>query len=192
MDSVSLESQYDDLARLIDSQQYGDARREAGELGEATAAGLIEVVGDGHLLEQHNPGDAPQGIDIAYFDDGDDRVHFSEVKTIGWGDYHTPRMNETLAGRQASDEWIADKADFLDLEASDIGSDEDQVMAEVIQIDVPGGAIGVFDVGTDGAVVGDPTEMYSLYDVTEAIDNWSADVTGDVAEESAEVGDRGL
>lgn len=185
-----IQSQYEELAELVDSRQFSDARRETGELGEATAAGLIELVRDGHLTEQHTPVDAPQGIDLAYYDDHDEKVHVSEVKTIGWGDYHAPRMNETLAGRQASQDWIADRADSLDLAPDDVGPEADQVGAEVIQIDIPGGSIGVFDVSADGTIASEPIEMYSLDDVTEALDSWSDEADNDNADDELGAGER--
>lgn len=170
-DDRSMRDQYDSLAALIDAGGASEAKHDVGEFGEDVSGGFIETIGGGHLLEQHTPGDKPQGIDKMYVTE-DGAVHVAEDKTIGSGEYHAPYMSKTVDGRQADDEWVSRNSaeTQLDIAPDEVGADADQVSTEVFQTDILGGTFGRFDVNSSGKVDAEPSEMYSLSDIIDVID----------------------
>lgn len=185
-DSGSMRNQYEELAALIDAVGASVVKREIGEFGEDVSGGFIETIARGHLVEQHTPGDKPQGIDKMYLTD-DGAVHAAEDKTIGSGEYHAPYMSRTVNGRQADSEWISKNSSETQVEIApeEVGEESDQVSMEVFQTDLVGGTFGRFDVDSAGKVDPEPSEMYSLDDIIDAVDGTNFDwETIDVAEDN--------
>lgn len=195
-DPGSLRDQYDHLAGLIDAGSHAEARRDAGEFGEAVVDGFIEAVDGGHHLDQHTPESKPQGIDAMYLSDTDDRVHVAEDKTIAWGDYHAPYMSRTVDGRQNDDNWVADRSrdTQLDIEPDQVGHGDDQVGKEVFQVDLPSDTLARYSVEPDGSLESNaPDEIYALSDIIDAVDGWNGvdidEASADTAQNDAEAGE---
>ena len=98
-DDAHMRDQLSDIAAYLDAGQRYSASREAGEYGEAVAGEYICEMADGHIVAQHNPGDAPQGIDTTFLDAGGE-LHAGETKTIGYGAWHQPQTSPTVDGHQ--------------------------------------------------------------------------------------------
>lgn len=151
-DARSMRDQLSDIAAYVDAGQRYDASREAGEFGEAAAGEYISELADGHIVAQHNPGDAPQGIDTAFLD-ADGELHAGETKTIGYGNWHQPQTSRTADGRQMDQSWVADRLGDIDIDASpdDVGVDPGEVHRDLFQVDVPGDTFAVYSVAHDGS-----------------------------------------
>lgn len=144
--------------------------RDAGESGEAVVASLISEVLGGDLVFGHTPGDAPQGIDLAYLDG--EELHVGEVKSV-IGGWHLPNTSATVDGRQMDTNWVADRMGRIgiDLDPSDIGTGADQVRTDLFQVDYPGGTIARYELDVDGRRTDvAPEEVWSLADVLEVHD----------------------
>lgn len=138
---------------------------DGGEQGEAATAALISDVLGGELAYQHTPGEAPQGIDVAYLEDGE--LHVAEVKSV-IGDWHQSSTSLTVDGRQMDANCVADLLDRIGVEAdpSVIGDGEGQVRTDLFQVDFPGDTIARYNIDTEGRRADtSPSEIYALSDV---------------------------
>lgn len=157
--------------------------RDAGEAGEAVTASLISDVLGGDLVYQHTPGEAPQGIDVGYLNDG--QLHVAEVKSV-IGDWHQPATASTVSGRQMDAEWVADRLGRVDIEADppQIGDLPGQVGTELFQVDYPGDTVARYELDSSGArVENSPQEIWSLSDVL-GVHEASQDPEGEVEDEN--------
>lgn len=173
----SFDSQFSDLAGYIDTGQRYAAARETGEIGEAVTGAYISELADGNIVSQHNPGDAPQGIDTTFLDSSGE-LHAAESKAIGQGDWHQPQTSRTVDGRQMDQAWTADRLSGigLDADAQDVGEEAGQVHRDLFQIDVPGDAFARYSVNDDGTRADrSPDEMWSLSDIVGVADADTAD-----------------
>jgi hypothetical protein len=178
---MSEDSQYDDLVAYIDAGHRYEAAREAGELGEGIVGTYINELADGHLVDQHDPGDAPQGIDQAFLN-ADGEFHVGETKTIGFGPWHQPQTSRTVNGRQMDREWVADRLDGIGINATpdDVGEEPGQVHRDLFQVDIPGDAFARYSVAPDGTRANNsPDEIWTLSDIATMMD---ADTTEDAVE----------
>ena len=163
--------------------------RDGGEKGEAAAAALISDILGGDLVYQHAPGEAPQGIDVLYHDDGE--MHTAEVKSLV-GDWHQSYMSSTVDGRQMDAPWVADRLGRVGIEAnpSDIGAGDSQIHTELFQVDFIGDTIARYDMGLDGRrAESHPSEVYALSDVLDMHEKASAPETEAPAAASREPGE---
>lgn len=148
-----------------DGMRAPEGARDAGEAGEAVTAALISDILGGDLIYQHTFGEAPQGIDLAYLNDG--QLHVSEVKSV-IGDWHLPSTSTTVDGRQMDTEWVADRLDRVDISATgeQVGSEQDHIRTDLYQVDFPGETIARYDMNLDGTRTDSfPQEVWSLTDV---------------------------
>jgi hypothetical protein len=161
-----------DLVGYLDAGDRYAAAREAGEIGEALSSVYVNELADGNVVSQHDPGDAPQGIDTTFLDpDGD--LHAAETKTIGFGDWHQPQTSRTADGRQMDQAWTADRLSGIDVDAApeDIGEDPGQVHRDLFQADIPGDTFAVYSVADDGTrAENSPSEVWSLSDIAALVD----------------------
>jgi hypothetical protein len=188
----SFDSQFSDLTGYVDTGQRYAAAREAGEIGEAVTGAYISELADGNIISQHDPGDAPQGIDTTFLDSSGE-LHAGETKTIGYGNWHLPQTSQTVDGHQMDQAWTADRlSDIgLDADSEDVGEDAGQVHRDLFQVDVPGDAFARYSVNDDGTRAdGSPDEMWSLSDIVAVADADTAD-TDTVDAESADQGETG-
>lgn len=171
----SMRDQLGDIAAYVDAGQRYDASREAGEFGEAVTGAYTSELADGHIIAQHDPGDAPQGIDTAFLD-RDGELHAGETKTIGYGTWHQPQTSRTADGRQMDQSWVADRLADIDASPDDIGEDPSQIHRDLFQVDVPGDTFATYSVTPDGRR-GDnsPDEIWSLSDIVAAADGEAPD-----------------
>jgi hypothetical protein len=186
---MSEDSQYDDLVAYIDGGQRYEAAREAGELGEAMAGTYINDLAGGHLVDQHDPGDAPQGIDQAFLD-ADGELHVGETKTIGFGAWHQPQTSQTATSRQMDQEWVADRLSGIGVDATpdDVGEEPGQVHRDLFQADIPGDTFARYSVSSEGTRADNaPDEIWTLSDIAAMMDAGTADD----AAESADPGEAG-
>lgn len=183
---MSDDDQYDDLVAYIDAGQRYEAAREAGELGEGIVGTYINELTGGHIADQHDPGDAPQGIDQAFLD-ADGELHVGETKTIGFGAWHQPQTARTVDGRQMDQAWVAGRLGDIDIAATpdDIGEEPGQVHRDLFQVDIPGDTFARYSVVPDGTRADNsPDEIWTLSDIAAMIDD-------DTAEDAAESADPG-
>jgi hypothetical protein len=176
--------QYEDLIAYIDVGQRFEAAREAGEVGEAMAGTYINELAKGHIVDQHDPGDAPQGIDQAFLD-ADGELHVGETKTIGYGAWHQPQTSRTVGGRQMDQDWVADRLSGLgiDAETADIGDGVGQVHRSLFQVDIPGDTFARYSVAQDGTRADNaPDEIWSLSDIAALMEADTAEDEGESAE----------
>jgi len=139
--------------------------QDGGEKGEAATAALISDVLDGDVVYQHAPGEAPQGIDLSYLQDGE--MHVAEIKSV-IGDWHQPSTSPTVDGRQMDSAWVADRLGRtgIDIDPIDVGDAEDQVHTDLFQVDFPGDTIARYDIDADGRrAESAPSEIYPLSDI---------------------------
>ena len=177
---------YRDLVAYIDAGQRFEAAREAGELGEGLAGTYINELANGHIVDQHGPGDAPQGIDQAFLDsDGD--INVGETKAIGFGAWHQPQTSRTVGGRQMDPEWVADRLAGIGIDATpdNIGEEPGQVHRSLFQVDIPGDTFARYAVAPDGTRADNsPDEIWALSDIAAMVDV-------DTAEDAVEPADLG-
>jgi len=190
----TLQEQLDAIATEIDNGNLADARREAGEFGEAVTGFYVNELADGHVVSQHNPGDAPQGIDTLFLDDGGD-LHAGESKTIAYGEWHQPGTATTQSGRQMDQDWVASRLSDAGVEAKpdDIGPEEGEVHTDLFHIDIPGDSFGAYTLAMDGTrSENSPEEMWALSDIIALdTDDGHAHLDQDVAEQNDAEGGEG-
>ena len=186
--------QYEDLVAYIDAGQRFEAAREAGELGEAMVGTYISELAGGHIVNQHDPGDAPQGIDHAFLD-ANGELYVGETKTIGYGAWHQPQTSRTVGGRQMDRTWAADRLGDVGIDAlpEDIGEEASHVHRSLFQVDVPGDTFARYPVAQDGTRASNsPDEIWSLSDIVALMDADTSEDEGESADpgESADSADR--
>lgn len=163
----TLQEQLDTIAADIDNGNLAEARREAGEFGEAVSGFYVNELADGNIVSQHNPGDAPQGIDTLFLDEDGD-LHAGESKTIAYGEWHQPSTAATQSGRQMDQDWVASRLSDTGIEAEpdDVGPNDGDVHTDLFQIDIPGDSFGAYSLAMDGTrFENSPEEMWALSDI---------------------------
>jgi hypothetical protein len=148
------------------AQRRNAGYAEAGAAGESAVAEWAEAQG-GHVLIQHNPGDPPQGIDVAYLDDDGD-IHVAEVKTLATDNWRQPRTHRLTDGTlQGSQAWVAERlrAQGFDVRPSQVGPGAGQVHAELIQVDPAHGTLAQYPLtGRGERADPSPAAVFSLPD----------------------------
>jgi hypothetical protein len=177
-DEQSMRDQLNDIASYLDAGQRYDAAREAGEFGEAVSGYYASELADGNIVSQHDPGDAPQGIDTAFLDPAGE-LHAGETKAIAYGDWHQPQTSRTVNGRQMDQDWVADRLRDIDIDATpkDVGEGPAQVHRDLFQVDIPGGTFATYSIAPDGSRADNaPDEIWSLSDIVALADADMTDV----------------
>ena len=147
-------------------------RQQIGDFSEAVAAGFLSLVLDYELLQQHNDGDSPQGLDIqAVTSDG--KVQAVEVKGTAAVKAGRPRTSKTKTGRQGGADWTVSRSASSQVSAQNaqaVGNSAGQMASRLIQVNIREGTITLWSVDQSGKVVGQPEVVAPLDDVVQAID----------------------
>jgi hypothetical protein len=148
-------------------------RQQVGDFSEAVAAGFLNLLLDYDLIFQHNPGDKPQGLDIAAINPSEGRLQTVEVKGTTLPNAGRPRTSKTKTGRQASAEWIRSRsADGPVYVASTdaVGDGPDQIGSRLVHVNLTARTISLWRVDKNGIVASTPDVMAPLDEVVHAID----------------------
>lgn len=160
------------LRAELDALRNGDgSRKELGDFSEAVVAGLTMLVGSHSILQQHNPGDGPHGLDIQTVD-ATGRVWAFEVKgtrTAG----KPPTGARYAVGRQGSAEYVADRSRSSPVtadSAAQIGAQQNQVGSLLVQVNVTDDEVTIWELDSDGKRRDAPLEIHRLDDVVHIVD----------------------
>jgi len=159
------------LRAELDALRTGSGSdKELGDVSEAVVAGLTALVRSHSILQQHNPGDSPHGLDIQSVD-STGKVWAFEVKgtrTAG----KRPTGSLYAVGRQGSAGYVADRSRSSPLtanSAAQVGVDDDQIGSLIVQVNVTDDEVTVWEVDSGGTRGATPLEIYRLDVVTNEV-----------------------
>lgn len=160
------------LRAELDALRSGDGdRKELGDFSEAVVAGLATLVRDHSILQQHNPGDSPHGLDIHSLDTTG-KVWAFEVKGTRVAGSRAIGTHYAV-GRQGSAEYVADRSRSSPVSADSavqVGIDDDQVGSLLVQVNVTDDEVTIWELDSDGTRGAVPLEVYRLDDVVHIVD----------------------
>lgn len=167
-----------DMRAELASLREGTGRnKDLGDFSEAVVSGLAVLSGQS-ILQQHNPGDGPHGIDIQTVD-GSGKVWAFEVKGTAT-DGKVPLGDRYDVGRQGSASYVSDRSQNAHVSAdaaAGVGPDSDQMGSLLVQVNVATGEVGVWELDSEGrragatrAERGAPLEMWSLDAIVSAVE----------------------
>ncbi|MAY97676.1 MAG: hypothetical protein CMH84_14235 [Nocardioides sp.] len=163
-----------ELAALRDGT---GSNKNLGDFSEAVVAGLAVLSGQS-ILQQHNRGDGPHGIDIQSLDEAGKVWSFEVKGTTKAG--KLPLGDRYDAGRQGSTSYVSDRSQNAHVIASSaeaVGADGDQMGSLLVQVNIATGEVGIWELDNEGQRLGDtriergaPLEMWSLDAIVSAVE----------------------